>query len=73
LVQEEARRAYRESRRRAADITAGTAVRSFEHSVLRFESGVRFEGDLVVLSPPPRRSGSEEEYRELTWQRISAE
>src|SRR5258708_31335354 len=25
--------------------------------------GVRFEGDLVVLSPPPRRSGSMEEYR----------
>jgi tetratricopeptide (TPR) repeat protein len=45
LAQEEARRAYRESRRRAADSTAGTAVRSFEHSVLRFESGVRFEGD----------------------------
>jgi hypothetical protein len=35
--------------------------------------GVRFEGDLVVLSPPPRRSGGKEEYRELTWQRLSAE
>ncbi len=35
--------------------------------------GVRFEGDLVVLSPPPRQSGGKEEYRELTWQRISPE
>jgi hypothetical protein len=35
--------------------------------------GVRFEGELVVLSPPPRRSADTEEYRELTWQRISAE
>jgi hypothetical protein len=35
--------------------------------------GVRFEGDLVILTPPPRQSGGKEEYRELTWQRISAE
>ena len=35
--------------------------------------GVRFEGELVVLSPPPRRSGGKEEYRELTWQRLSTE
>jgi hypothetical protein len=35
--------------------------------------GVRFEGDLVVLIPPPRRSGGTEEHRELTWQRISPE
>lgn len=35
--------------------------------------GVRFEGELVVLSPPPRRLGAVEQYRELTWQRISAE
>jgi hypothetical protein len=35
--------------------------------------GVRFDGELVVLTPPPRRSGGTEEYRELTWQRISAE
>ena len=35
--------------------------------------GVRFEGDLVVLSPPPRRSAGKEEYRELAWQRLSAE
>src|SRR5437764_3428941 len=33
--------------------------------------GVRFEGDLIVLLPPPRRSGSKGEQRELTWQRIS--
>ena len=33
--------------------------------------GVRFEGDLVVLTPPPRPSaGGKQEYRELTWQRI---
>jgi len=35
--------------------------------------GVRFDGELVILTPPPRRSGAKEEYRELTWQRISAE
>jgi hypothetical protein len=35
--------------------------------------GVRFEGELVVLSPPPRQSAGKEEYRELTWQRISPE
>jgi hypothetical protein len=35
--------------------------------------GVRFERDLVVLIPPPRRSAGKEEYRELTWQRISTE
>ncbi|HYM71919.1 MAG TPA: lipocalin-like domain-containing protein [Stellaceae bacterium] len=35
--------------------------------------GVRFEGELVVLSPPPRQAGGKQEYRELTWQRISAE
>jgi len=35
--------------------------------------GVRFEGELVVLTPPPRQSGGKEEYRELTWQRLSAE
>jgi hypothetical protein len=35
--------------------------------------GVRFEGELMALSPPPRTSGGREEYRELTWQRISAE
>ena len=36
--------------------------------------GVRIEGELVVLTPPPRPSGgTTEEYRELTWQRISSE
>jgi hypothetical protein len=35
--------------------------------------GVRFDGELVILTPPPRRSDGKEEYRELTWQRISAE
>jgi hypothetical protein len=35
--------------------------------------GVRFEGELVVLAPPPRQSAGKEEYRELTWQRLSAE
>lgn len=36
--------------------------------------GVRFEGeDRMILHPPPRQTGSGEEYRELTWQRIAAE
>ena len=35
--------------------------------------GVRFEGDLIVLLPPPRASGATREHRELTWQRISPE
>jgi hypothetical protein len=35
--------------------------------------GVRFEGERVVLTPPPRQSGGKEEYRELTWERIAAE
>ena len=35
--------------------------------------GVRFEGERMVLSPPPRQSGSGEEYRELTWERIAQE
>jgi len=34
--------------------------------------GVRFEGDRVVLSPPPRRNAVGEEYRELTWERIDS-
>lgn len=45
MEQEEALRAYRESRRQAADITERTPVRSFADSAARFESGVRFEGD----------------------------
>jgi Lipocalin-like domain len=35
--------------------------------------GVRFENDRMILSPPPRRTGEREEYRELTWVRIAAE
>ena len=35
--------------------------------------GVRFEGELMALSPPRCTSGGRGEYRELTWQRISAE
>ena len=35
--------------------------------------GVRIEGDLVVLTPPPRDKGGAQEYRELTWQKISDE
>jgi hypothetical protein len=35
--------------------------------------GVRFEDGCMILSPPPRRMGGSEEYRELTWERIAAE
>jgi hypothetical protein len=35
--------------------------------------GVRFEGDRVVLLPPPRRQGATEEHREITWERIATE
>jgi hypothetical protein len=35
--------------------------------------GVRFEDGHMILSPPPRRAGGNEEYRELTWERISPE
>ena len=35
--------------------------------------GVRFENDRLILSPPPRRRGDSEEYREITWERIAAE
>jgi Lipocalin-like domain len=35
--------------------------------------GVRFEGDRILLSPPPRRTSESEEYRELSWERIAAE
>jgi Lipocalin-like domain len=35
--------------------------------------GVRFERDHMILSPPPRRTGETEEYREITWERIAAE
>lgn len=33
--------------------------------------GVRFEGDLMVLIPPPREINGVTEHRELTWERIS--
>jgi len=35
--------------------------------------GVRFEGERMILSPPPRQTASGDEYRELTWERIAAE
>ena len=35
--------------------------------------GVRFEGDRMILRPPPRRSGNGPERRELTWELIAAE
>jgi lipocalin-like protein len=35
--------------------------------------GVRFDGDRMVLSPPPRQTAAGPEYRELTWERIAAE
>ena len=35
--------------------------------------GVRFENDRMILSPPPRRAGEREEYREIIWERIAAE
>jgi hypothetical protein len=34
---------------------------------------VRFEGDRMILRPPPRRSGNATEQRELTWELIAAE
>ena len=35
--------------------------------------GVRFEGERMVLIPPPRRTGEIEEHRKITWERITAE
>jgi Lipocalin-like domain len=35
--------------------------------------GVRFEGARMVLIPPPRPIGEDEEHREITWERIAAE
>lgn len=35
--------------------------------------GVRFEGERMVLIPPPRLTGESEEHREITWERIAAE
>ena len=34
---------------------------------------VSFDGELMILRPPPRQTAAGEEYRELTWQRIAAE
>ena len=34
---------------------------------------VRFEGDRMVLRPPPRQSAGRTEQRELTWERIASE
>ncbi len=34
---------------------------------------VSFDGELMILRPPPRQTGAGEEYREITWQRLSAE
>jgi Lipocalin-like domain len=33
--------------------------------------GVRFEGERMVLKPPPREIGGVMHHRELTWERIS--
>jgi hypothetical protein len=30
--------------------------------------GVRFEGERMVLIPPPRLTGESEEHREITWE-----
>ena len=35
--------------------------------------GVRFEGERMILSPPPRQTAAGGEYRELTWERIADE
>ena len=35
--------------------------------------GVRFEGESMILVPPPRRTGGYEEYREIAWERIAIE
>jgi hypothetical protein len=34
---------------------------------------VRFNGDRMILRPPPRRSGDRTEQRELTWELIAPE
>ena len=35
--------------------------------------GVRFDGERMILSPPPRQTEAGEQYRELAWERIAAE
>ena len=32
-----------------------------------------FDGDRMILRPPPRQTEAGEEYRELTWERIAPE
>jgi hypothetical protein len=32
---------------------------------------MRFEGERMLLIPPPRRTGEIEEHREITWERIA--
>ena len=34
---------------------------------------VSFDGEHMVLRPPPRQTEAGEEYREITWERIAAE
>ena len=34
---------------------------------------MRFEGERMLLIPPPRRTGEIEEHREITWERIAGE
>ena len=34
---------------------------------------VSFDGDRMILRPPPRQTEAGEEYRELTWERIAGE
>ena len=34
---------------------------------------VSFDGDRMILRPPPRQGPTGEEYREITWERIAAE
>jgi hypothetical protein len=35
--------------------------------------GVRFDGERMLLIPPPRRTANGEEHREIYWERIAAE
>jgi hypothetical protein len=37
------------------------------------ERGVRFDGERMILTPPSRRTGATEEFREIAWERIAAE
>jgi Lipocalin-like domain len=35
--------------------------------------GVRFDGERMILLPPPRGTGASAEHREITWERLAAE